>query len=112
MSVVTLQQVKDYLRVTHDDDDAMLQRLLDGAEDEALQYLDLTDLPRSSSPRERDFDSDTYPSSDSDDIAPSVRMGIYLLVQGMYEATKPEELAVYRAAFEHKLMPYRDTLGV
>lgn len=113
MSYVKLEQIKAYLHVTHAEDDTKLQELIDGAEDEALQFLDMRELPRASAPTVRDFDSNVgEPVSDSDDLAPSVRMAIYLLVQGMYEATSPAELGEYRRAAEIKLMPYRGGLGL
>lgn len=112
MSVVTLDEIKTYLDVIHNEDDAKLQELINGAEDEALQFLDVVDLPKKTNPVERDFDSNTpEPASDSDDLAPSVRMAVYLLVQGMYEAKDAAEMMVIRKAAETKLMPYRAGLG-
>jgi len=113
MAHVSLEQVKLYLDVTHDDDDAKLEDLIEQAEDEALQFLDLDALPRASAPNARDFDSnDPEPASDAADLAPAVRSGIYLLVQAMYEAKDADEMAKLRAAAETKLFPYRGNLGV
>lgn len=113
MSRVRIEQVKAFLDLTHNEDDAKLQELIDGAEDEALQFLGLPDLPRRSAPTERECDSNTPdPVSDSDDLAPSVRMGIYLIVQGMYEAKDAAEMLLVRQAAELKWHPYRCGLGV
>lgn len=109
MSTVTVDQIKQYLRITHNSDDAMLQLLIDGAEDEALVFLNRDLLPRRN---DVEFDSNDAEISDSDDIAPVVRMGIYLIVQGMYEGKDANEMEVIRHAAEVKWMPYRANLGV
>ena len=45
MSYVTLEQVKNTLRQTHDDDDDLLTRLIASAEQECLRFLGRTELP-------------------------------------------------------------------
>jgi len=50
--------------------------------------------------------------SSNDDVAPSVRVAVYLLVQRMYEASKPEDSAKMRSAAEVLLFPYRTEIGV
>ena len=113
MSTVRIEQLKAFLDITHNEDDAKLQEIIDGAEDEALQFLGLAELPRRSAPTARECDSNTPdPVSDSDDLAPAVRMGIYLLAQGMYEAKDAAEMDLVRQAAEVKLQPYRCGLGV
>lgn len=113
MSTVTIEQIKAFLQVTHSEDDGKLQELIDGAEDDALQFLDVAVLPRRTAPTLQDWDSNTPdPVSDSADLAPSVRMGIYLIVQGMYEAKDAAEMLLVRKAAEVRWMPYRGNLGV
>ena len=113
MSTVTLEQIKAYLPVIHNSDDAKLQLLIDGAEDEALQYLDRDTLPRRNETAVDECDSNQpEPVSDSDDLAPVVRMGIYLIVQGMYDGAGADEMARIRKAAETKWFPYRNRLGV
>lgn len=113
MSTVRVEQVRNYLKITHTDDDVELQELIDGAEDEALQFLDRDELPRRGQAAVDELDSNQpEPVSDSDDLAPVVRMAIYLLVQGMYEAKDATEMAAVRTVAERKLMPYRNRLGV
>lgn len=113
MSYVKLEQIKRYLEVTHDEDDEKLQDLINQAESEALQFLDLDALPRESAPTVRDYDSnDPAPVSDSDELAGAVRGGIYLLVQAMFEAKDADEMMKLRKAAEVKLMPFRGNLGV
>lgn len=114
MSTVSLEAVKAFLRTTHDEDDALLQDLIDGAEDEALQFLDRPSLPKRGDAAIDECDSNRVddPASDSDDLAPVVRSGIYLIVQGMYEGKDAKEMQLVRMAAEVKWWPYRNQLGV
>lgn len=113
MSTVRVAQVRAYLRITHRSDDALLQELINGAEDEALAYLDRPVLPRRGEFGVDECDSNTpAPVSDSDDLSPVVRMGIYLIVQGMYEGKDADEMTAIRRAAEIKWFPYRNQLGV
>lgn len=104
MSVIALDDAKKFLRVIHAADDELIQQLLDSAEDEALQFMD------------RDNFGDICPCDSNSESEPevmpsSVRLGVYLLLQGAYQA-RPEEIDDYRNAAEIKLMPYRCNLGV
>lgn len=113
MSLVTPTEVASYLNLTHNLDNDRLQVLIDGAEDEALVYLDRPSLPRKGVTFAGEQSSnDADPTSDSDDLAPTVRMAIYLLVQGMYEGKDATEMAAVRRLAEVKLFPYRNNLGV
>ena len=112
MSAIDLAFVKQWLRVTHDEDDALLTGMIDDAEDEALQFLDRDALPRMGAANEADSNHPDIPVSDADDLARSVRNGVCLLVQAMYEAKDAAELTAVRRAVEVKLMPYRNNLGV
>jgi hypothetical protein len=104
--------MKAYLRITHSADDVLLQDLIDGAEDEALRYLDRESLPRRNEAADTEADSNTPdPASDADDLAPVVRIGIYLIVQSMYEGKDSSEVAACRAAAETKWSAYRGRLG-
>lgn len=110
MSVIALATVKAFLRVTHDSDDTLLQALLDGAEDEALRFLNRSEFPTSdySLPE----DSSSEPDVDTESlIAPSVVIGVALLVMADYEADA-EDRPRLRASAETKLMPYRTEMGV
>lgn len=95
MSIIDLQTAKEYLDVIHSFDNAKLQRLLDGAEDEAAQYIDrpLEELQ----PEE--------PSSELT-LPGSVVLGVMLLLQAAYQAT-PDDAEKLRRAAEVKLTPYR-----
>ncbi|MFC3340018.1 head-tail connector protein [Paracandidimonas soli] len=90
MSVIKLAVAKGYLDVIHNADDAKLQALLDGAEDEAAQYMNkaLDDL------------------STDDGLPGSVVLGVMLLLQAAYQAT-PDDAEKLRRAAEVKLAPYR-----
>lgn len=104
MSLIPLAEAKSFLRVIHSDDDALIQTLLDGAEDEALQFMN-RDSFGELCPCDSNFESE------SEGMPESVRTGVYLLLQSGYQA-KPDEVADYRRAAEVKLMPYRCGLGV
>jgi hypothetical protein len=114
MSTVTIAEAKAYLRVKHDSDDALLQMLLDSAEDECLQYLDRPALPKRGDVvvDECDTNAPIDPASDSDDIAPTVREGILMIVQAGYEAASVDDLGAVRRAATVKWHPYRNNLGV
>lgn len=102
MSVISLSTAKSFLDVIHNSDDAKLQALLDGAEDEAAQYINqpLTDLlPEEAS------------SENPDDLPGSVLLGVMLLLQAVYQAT-PDDAEKLRRAAEVKLTPYRIGWGV
>jgi hypothetical protein len=100
MSAITLSEAKDFLDVIHSGDDAKLQLLLDGAEDEAQQYLNRADL--------EEWDSSV---EGADPMPASVKIGILLLLQSNYQAT-PEEMEQLRKVAEMKLTPYRLEMGV
>lgn len=107
--VVTLEEVKQDLKVTHDADDTILRTYIDAAENEALQFMD------------RESFGDVCPcdevsseevSSETPVIPASVKTAVFFLVRGMYDASTPETVRGYRAAAETLLMPFRCRLGV
>lgn len=99
MSVISLQEAKDFLDVIHNSDDAKLAVLLDAAEDEAREFMNRADLD--------EWDSDVT----SDPVPGSVVIGVLLLLQANYQAT-PDDAEKLRMAAEVKLMPYRLEMGV
>lgn len=117
MSVVTVAEVKDFLRVIHSDDDGLLAILIDSAEDEALRFCDRAEFPTLpvDYPPEYDSSSSEIPEdvpSSEDPIAPSVRQAIYYLVQARYDQADPDMAAKLRSAAEVLCFPYRSRLGV
>ncbi len=117
MSIINIQLVKADLRVTHDEDDSLLQILLDASEDEAMRFMNRTQLPTLplEYPPEYDSDSNLIPEeepSSQDPIAPSVYAAVFILVRSKYDAEKAEEVAALRTCAETLLMPYRTGLGV
>jgi hypothetical protein len=115
-SFITLDQVKEDLRVTHENDDAILQIYLDAAVDEVKRFLNRDELPTlpvvypfldSDYP----MDSEETPSA-SDPIVPSCYAAVFLLVRAKYDATDPEEVEGLRRAAESLLMPYRTNWGM
>jgi hypothetical protein len=112
MSVVLLSDVKAWLRLTHDNDDALLQILVDGAEDQACQYMNRTSLPRigQECPDECDTARVEDPVSDGDTLPPAVRSAICIMVQVEYEA-QPDDREALDRAWQQKLWPFRCGLG-
>ena len=109
MSVIALATVKSYLRVTHTSDDALLEILLDGAEAEALRYMNRDELP--GLPYALPEDSSSEPDITTEpDVAADVVVAVALLVACEYEADA-EDRAKLRAAAECKLTPYRTEMG-
>jgi len=111
VSFVDLATVKAWLRVIHSADDTMLQQLLDGAEDEALRFLNRTQPPTLPVDYPSECESEQVPSSD-DPIAPSFKKAVCILVQAAYEQTDPDKAERMRRNAETVLMPYRRGLGV
>jgi hypothetical protein len=110
VSVIALADVKAALRVIHTADDALLQNLLDSAEDEALRFLNRTQLPTLPLDYPEESSSEDIPSSE-DPIAPSVFTAVVILVKIDYEAA-PGDIETLRRAAEVKLQPYRTQMGV
>lgn len=108
MSVISLETAKAVLDVIHTADDAKLQTLLDGAEDEAVQFMNRGLLQ-------------PYPAEELVDgalVVPpldkppaSMVLGVLLLLQAAYQAT-PDDAEKLRRAAEIKLQPFRIGLGV
>lgn len=93
MSVIALTKAKAFLDVIHGADDAKLQILLDGAEDEAAQYLG------------RDALAELI-ATENEVLPGSVVLGVMLLLQAVYQAT-PDDAEKLRRAAEVKLAPHR-----
>ncbi len=102
MSIITLETAKTFLDVIHSADDVKLQMLLDGAEDEAIQFMNRTDLT--------EWDSEIAVNSEY--LMPiGVVVAVMLLLQASYQAGV-DEIGKLRQAAETKLMPYRLYVGV
>lgn len=112
MSVVLLEEVKRFLRVTHNSDDFLLQQQLDDAENEALTFMDRDSMPRigESCPDECDTARIENPVSDGDDLPGSVRSAICLMVQIEYENQASDRETLTRS-WQQKLWPFRCNLG-
>ena len=104
MSVIDLSVAKSYLDVIHDADDDKLQMLLDGAEDEAAQYMNrglLQPVPGCVL-----VDGDWVDAEPLDKPPASVVLGVMLLLQSAYQAS-PDDAEKLRKAAEVKLAPHR-----
>ena len=93
MGQISLADAKSFLDVIHNSDDDKLQLLLDGAEDEAAQFMNVDSL------------------SDWTELPYSIVLGVLMLLQANYQAT-PDDMPKLRSAAETKLMPYRVEMGV
>lgn len=99
MSYVDISEAKEYLRISHSADDDMVQRLIDSAEYEACDFMNVEELP-------------TLPGAISGNaLNPAVFQAIMLLVEAGYDRMEPEEYRVRRARAEDLLMPHRENLG-
>ena len=93
MGTIHLSDAKSFLDVIHNSDDDKLQLLLDAAEDEAAQFMNVDSL------------------SDWTELPYSIVLGVLMLLQANYQAT-PDDMPKLRSAAETKLMPYRVEMGV
>lgn len=86
---VLLVDLKEFLRVTHDEDDAMLASLLSAAEDELLRYLERSELP----------------------IAASVDLAVKFLCRASYDAETADESTRWREVARTTCHSYRMGIG-
>lgn len=104
---MNLDDIKRDLRVTHDEDDALLEVLLASAVDQALKFTGLESLPT--------VDADSSSSSSSSIgalvYAGSIRAALILLVRCLYDPADAKEIEATRKVAETMLMPYRTGLG-
>jgi hypothetical protein len=87
--MTTLTDLKAFLRVTHEDDDALLTRLLSSATREAQAWMD---------------DDDALPDLPDDAV-----QAVFLLVQADFDGD-PAKRATYRQAATALLRPYSKVL--
>lgn len=106
MSVILLADAKAFLDVIHAEDDAKLQALLNGAEAEALRFMDRQHFAGLCPCDE----VSTEPVSDFS-MPDDVRTGILTLLQARYQAS-PDEALKLREIAEQMLFPHRCRLGV
>lgn len=104
MSLIPLADAKAYLNVIHSGDDDQLQDLLDGAEREALNFMDRVDFGEL-------CPCDSNYESESEHMVADVKTGVLILLQAAYQAS-PEQALQLREVAELKLFPYRCLLGV
>lgn len=109
---VTVAEVKDVLRIRHSSDDALLQKLIENAEGECRDFLDVRVLPTADPETNSPLESEAEPVSDSSTLEGGVRQAIYLLVEAAYDRLDGNDLERFRKAAEVKLMPHRKKLGV
>ena len=86
---VSLADLKAFLRVTHDEDDALLASLMSAAEDELLRYLERSELPD----------------------AASVDLAIKFLCRASYDAETADESARWREVARTTAHSWRTGIG-
>lgn len=111
MSIITLATVKGDLRVTHNDDDTILQVYLDASEDEVLRFLNRDEMPGLPPDYPEESSSEIVISSESG-VAPSIYAAVFLLVRAKYDATLPDEISKLRLCAETLMQPYRIEIGM
>ena len=95
--MTALSDCKAFLRVTHDDDDALLIRLIGSAVREALAFMDAGNLP-------------AVPGADVTlDLPEDAVQAVFLLVQADYDGD-PAKRDTYRKAASALLRPYARVL--
>ena len=95
--MTTLADLKSFLRLTHDEDDALLTRLLGSATREALAWMDDDRLP------------DVPGPAVEADIPEDVLQAIFLLVQADFDGD-PVKRDAFRKAATSLLRPYSKVL--
>lgn len=110
MSEITVTQIKADLRIIHDDDDALLQILIDASEDEALRYMNRTELPTNPYNLPEESSTEDIPST-GDPIVAGVYAAIFLLVRAKYEGMDASQIEGLRKCAETILQPYRTEIG-
>ena len=85
MSILTLSEAKDHLRVTNTSEDTKIQAYIDAAEEHIEKYLN----------------NDNFPEE------PSIKQAARILIKDMYEQTMDSY-----AAAERLLHPHRVGLGI
>ena len=84
-----LADLKEFLRVTHDEDDALLTALCDAAEDELTRYLEVSQLPP----------------------VASVTVAVMMLVRANYDAETPDDAARWSDVARTMAHSYRTGMG-
>lgn len=102
--------VKRHLQQTHSSDDQLLDEKLGSAIQEALRFMNRSQLPTLPLEYVGSSSSEEVPSSE-DPVTPDVCSAVVLLVQADYDGD-PEKRASYRSAAETLLQPYRTGIGV
>jgi len=86
---MTLDNLKAFLSVIHDDDDAKLTLLQSAAEDELLRYLGTSELP----------------------VKPSIDLALCFLVRASYDAPDANEADRWREVARSTAHSYRVGIG-
>lgn len=106
MSQLSLPDLKAYLRVVHNADDAMLTRLLRSAEAQAMRFLGTRTL------LVQPILWETTTTTTDMTIPEDVETAVFLMVRADYEAAEPAHAAAWKDCAAEMLWPYRQGAGV
>lgn len=95
--MITLEQVKEDLKIIHDFDDNILDLYLRASVDEAERFIE-SSLP-------------TQDIHGAPVLCPSVCAALFLLIRAKSEGGDADEVMKLRRAAETLLMPFRQGLG-
>lgn len=101
--VVTLDEVKNHLRIQHDEEDAYIEDLISQAQAAAEDYCRVTFEPGMTEEEE----TNTVPTV----VPEPVRLAVLLMTSFYYENRDIPDMTTYKAmrmAFDSLLYPYRD----
>jgi hypothetical protein len=93
-----LSEVKNALKITHNEDDKDLNRKIESAAYECITFLNIS------------LESDQDALDIIDNLPPQVFTGLILIVQADYDG-EPEKRDIYRNAALNLWQPYRLEIG-
>lgn len=95
MSTVTVAEAKQYLRIVHDDDDALVQSLIDAAEQWVMRTMRTTTLEV--------LETETDAPSVPEDVVTAIKLHI----RAHYEEQDPDKVQKWCGVAEQILYPYK-----
>lgn len=97
-NIVTRDEAKRHLRVTHTEDDTFIDECIERAEQRVEDFCGVNYAAITS-------------SSSSETLTAALKLGTLLFVQAQYDAT-PEQMEVLEKAARRVIAPYRTNLGI
>lgn len=85
----SLDGLKLFLRITHDEDDEALEALLEAAESDAMSFCGASELP----------------------VDPAVDVAVYMIARALFDAVTADDAERWRECGRRILWPHRIGLG-